>query len=70
MSLEMQYQREVLAFREKIALAKLEESKAGERVSELEYEQARFEVEFFAQMAKINQQAMAQQQQPPAPPAQ
>ena len=44
---QIQYQRELLSFKEKIALAKLEESKAAERVRELEYEMARFSIEAF-----------------------
>jgi hypothetical protein len=41
------YERERLAFDEKIALAKLEESKATERIKELEYQKARFCLEYF-----------------------
>jgi len=41
------FQREILAFDEKIALGKLEESKASERVRELEYQKARFCLEVF-----------------------
>lgn len=43
----LEYQREILAFEEKIALAKLEEIKAAERVREIEYQKARFNLEFF-----------------------
>jgi len=52
----MDYQREVLAFGEKIYLAKLEAKKAEERTSELEYEFARFQLEAYLAMQK--QQAM------------
>lgn len=40
----MEYQRELFAFAEKIQLAKLEEAKAHERVVELEYAKAQFEL--------------------------
>ena len=43
----IEYKREILAFDEKIALAKLEESKASERVKELEFQRARFCMDFF-----------------------
>ena len=39
--------REHLAYLEKIALAKLEAKKAEERIAELEYQSARFDLEFF-----------------------
>lgn len=42
--------REVLAADEKIALAKLEESKAAERVRELEYQKSSFLLKAFLQM--------------------
>jgi capsule polysaccharide export protein KpsE/RkpR len=54
------FQREQLAYAEKIALAKLEVSKAEERVKELEYQLSRFSLEYF--MAAMKQQ---QQQNPP-----
>jgi hypothetical protein len=57
------FQRELLAFEEKIALAKLEESKAASRVRELEYQKARFSMEAFLNSLKQHQQ-MAQQQGP------
>jgi hypothetical protein len=60
------YQREVLAYQEKIALAKLEESKAAERVKELEYQKARFDLEFFLQIIAVEQEkakSLQQQQQ-------
>lgn len=47
-----EFQRELLAFEEKIALAKLEESKAAERVRELEYQKARFTLEVFLNSMK------------------
>jgi hypothetical protein len=52
----MDYQREILAFDEKIALAKLEESKASERVRALEYDKARFNLEVFIATMKQQQQ--------------
>jgi hypothetical protein len=49
--------KEILAFDEKIALAKLEEAKAEERVKELEYQKARFCLEYFlTNMKKENAQ--------------
>lgn len=51
---ELDFRREMLSFEEKIALAKLEESKAAERVKELEYQKARFGLEFF--LASVKQQ--------------
>jgi len=58
---QMDYQREMLSFDEKIALAKLEESKAAERVKELEYQKARFNIDFFIAIAKEQQQQQQQQ---------
>lgn len=43
---EMEYGRELMAYNEKIALAELETAKAKERVRELEYERARFQLEW------------------------
>jgi hypothetical protein len=56
-NMNMDYQRELLSFDEKIALAKLEESKASERVKVLEYEKARFNLEFFLVAMKQQQEA-------------
>jgi len=60
-----EYQREMMAFEEKIALAKLEESKASERVRELEYQKARFSLDFLLATlrAQQEQQQKAQQEQ-------
>ena len=55
---QMELQRELLAFDEKIALAKLEKSKATGRVRELEYQKARFSIDFF--MANFKEQEKAQ----------
>lgn len=49
---QIQYQRELLSFAEKIALAKLEESKASERVRELEYQRERFALDAFVMNVK------------------
>jgi hypothetical protein len=58
------FQREMLAYDEKISLGKLEEAKATERVRELEYQKARFGLEYFLAMMKQQQQeAMAKQGQ-------
>jgi hypothetical protein len=43
---ELEYQRELLAYDEKQALAELEVSKAAERVKELAYERARFALDW------------------------
>jgi len=52
---EAAYKREFLAFDEKIALAKLEEAKAGERVRELEYQKARWLLDYMMASAKGGQ---------------
>jgi len=57
----LQISREQASFSEKIALAKLEVSKAEERVRELEYQAARFNLEVMVQLAQ--QQQMQQQPQ-------
>jgi len=55
-------QREQAAFSEKISLAKLEVSKAEERVKELEYQLARFNLDIMVAICK--QQATVPQQGP------
>jgi hypothetical protein len=55
-----EFQRELLAFDEKIALAELEESKASERVKELEYQKSRFTLDAFCMSLKEQQQKQAQ----------
>lgn len=60
---QIEFQRELLSFDEKIYLAKLEESKATERVRELEYQKARFSLDIFMQNAK-EQEAATQQPKP------
>ena len=57
---QMEYQRELCAFEEKIQLAELEVKKAEERVAELKYQKARFNLDFMAAVCK-------QQTQPPQP---
>ena len=58
---QLQYQLELAGFEEKISLAELEESKAAERVMELKYERARFQMQWMEMIAKAQQQAkMAQ----------
>jgi hypothetical protein len=66
---QMEYQREVLAFDEKIALAELEEVKASERVKELKYQKHRFMLDFAVAALKAQQAAEeeAQQQQETQP---
>lgn len=56
---QMEFQREIFAFDEKICLAKLEESKASERVQELEYQKARFSLDSF--MISMKEQAQAKE---------
>jgi hypothetical protein len=58
---QLRYQMELAAFDEKVALAELEVSKAEERVRELEFEKARFNMQWLELIAK------AQQQQPVGP---
>ena len=60
------FQLELLAYDEKIALSKLEESKAASRVKELEYQKARFAMESFMASLKQHQQQQLAQQQPKA----
>lgn len=62
---QMEFNRELLSFDEKIRLAKLEESKAAERVCELEYQKARFSLDVF--VANMQQEAVAAQPPAPAP---
>jgi len=45
--MQIQFQRELLAFEAKIDLAELEVAKAQERVAELKYERSRFREEAF-----------------------
>lgn len=47
--------RELLAYNEKIALAKLEVAKAEERVKEIEFQKSRFELEVYIEMQKQQQ---------------
>jgi hypothetical protein len=56
----MDFQHESLAYNEKIHLAKVEVTKAQGRVSELEYQFARFQMEAYVVMQK--EQQLAQQQ--------
>jgi hypothetical protein len=60
---QLRFQLEMAAFEEKIALAELEESKAGERVKELKYERSRFQMEWLAHVAKAQEQAQKQASQ-------
>lgn len=60
---QLEYQRELAAFDEKISLAELEESKAAERVKELRYERSRFIFEFTKALLKV--QAQQEQQEQP-----
>jgi hypothetical protein len=60
MPINADFQREILAFDEKIALAKLEEAKAHQRVLEIEFQRARFNMDVFVNTMK-EQQAIAAQ---------
>ena len=62
---QMGYQREMLAFDEKIALAELEVAKAEERVKELKFHKIRFAVDSMNAHMKASQQAQQPQPQPP-----
>lgn len=69
---QMRFQMEQAAFDEKIALAELEEAKAAERVKELKYEKARFQMEIMTLVARQQDAARQQQVQQgqPQPPQQ
>lgn len=63
----LEIDRELAAFDEKIALAKLEATKAAERVDELEYQKARFKLDIkTATLRAIQEQQKAAAQQKPA----
>lgn len=63
---QLEYQREIAAFEEKIALAELEETKAKERKDELKYQKSRFLLDFLT--ATVRAQArMAQEAQEDQP---
>lgn len=49
---QLEVQRELCSFDEKVALAELEESKASQRVKEIRYEKARFLVSLSVQQCK------------------
>lgn len=57
---QLEYQREIAAFDEKISLAELEETKAKERKDELKYQKSRFLLDFLN--ATIRQQQQEAQQ--------
>jgi len=59
---QMEFNRELLSFDEKIMLAKLEEAKAAERVRELEYQKARFSLDIY--LANMKEQEVAAPQAP------
>ena len=61
---QMQFQLEMTAFDEKIALAELEKAKAEERVKELSYEKVRFQMQWLTHVAQAQERAR-QQQTPP-----
>jgi len=49
------FQRELLAFDEKIALAELEVAKAEERVKQLKYEKSRYSLEYILAATRAQQ---------------
>lgn len=53
---QVELNRELLSFAEKISLAKLEESKAAQRVREIEYQRERFSLEAFMVNAREDAQ--------------
>lgn len=61
---QLDFNRELLAFDEKIRLAQLEEAKATERVRELEYQKARFSLDIYTANMKEQQDAARQQPKP------
>lgn len=63
---QMEYQRELMSFDEKAALAELEEAKATERVKEIKYQKARFALDVFIANAKEQENA-PQQPKPESP---
>ena len=62
--MDSNFQRELLSFEEKINLAKLEEAKAHERVRALEYDKARFNLEYFLAAMKQQQEQAAKTASP------
>ena len=59
--MQIDYQREMLAYEEKISLAELEEAKAAERVKELRYQKSRFCLDFFLGVQRENEKKAQQQ---------
>lgn len=53
---QLKFQLEMSSFDEKIALSKLEEAKALERTKELEYQKARFQIDWLTMVAKTQEQ--------------
>jgi hypothetical protein len=66
---EIDFNLELTAFAEKVALGELEVGKAQARVLELKYRAARFQMEFLKQVAKEQQQQAVGCTPPPAPVA-
>lgn len=60
---QLEYQREIAAFEEKIALAELEETKARERKDELKYQKSRFLLDFLTATVRAQAQQAQQEQQ-------
>ena len=55
---EIDFQLELTAFAEKMALAELEVVKAEERVAEIKYQSARYQMEWLKQVAKAQEPPM------------
>jgi len=53
---QLEIQRELAAFDEKIALAELEETKAAERVKELRYQKSRFQLDLIVATLQAQQE--------------
>jgi len=58
--MNLEYQRELAAFDEKITLAENEEAKAHERVTELKYMKSRFNLDYINSVLKQQQQQAEQ----------
>lgn len=63
---QLEFQREVAAFDEKITLAELEAAKADERVKELKYQKSRYHLDVIvSNLRSLQKQQEEQQNQQP-----
>lgn len=60
---QLEYQHELMSFDEKIELAELEVAKAQERVKELRYQKARFNLDFTKAVLKAQQDTEPQSEE-------